>query len=91
MTDKVRIGVIGLGIMGEQYVRIYRAHSSAIVTAICTRRREQLDQIGDKYQIEDRYTDFSELLERADVRTFAHVRVNRVELWRHREVLRGER
>jgi len=67
MTDKVRIGVIGLGIMGEQYVRIYRAHSSAIVTAICTRRREQLDQIGDKYQIEDRYTDFSELLERADV------------------------
>ena len=26
MTDKVRIGVIGLGIMGEQYVRIYNAH-----------------------------------------------------------------
>ena len=67
MTDKVRIGVIGLGIMGEQYVRIYRAHPYATVTAVCTRRREQLDQVGDKYQIEDRYTDFAELVERADV------------------------
>jgi predicted dehydrogenase len=67
MTDKVRIGVIGLGIMGEQYVRIYRTHPYATVKAVCTRRREQLDQIGDKYQIEDRYTDFAELVERADV------------------------
>lgn len=65
--DKVRIGVIGLGIMGEQYTRIYQAHPAAIVTAICTRRREQLDQIGEKYQIKDRYTDFAELVERAEV------------------------
>lgn len=65
--DKVRIGVIGLGIMGEQYVRIYHAHPYATVTAICTRRREQLDQIGDKYQIKNRYTDFAEMIERGDV------------------------
>lgn len=65
MTDKVRIGVIGLGIMGEQYLRIYRAHPLAEVTAICTRRRERLDEVGEKYGIKARYTDFNQLLSEA--------------------------
>lgn len=67
MTDKVRIGVIGLGIMGEQYVRIYNAHPQATVVAICTRRQERLDEIGSKYGIKNRVTDYHELLTRSDV------------------------
>jgi predicted dehydrogenase len=62
MTDTLRIGVIGLGIMGEQYVRIYNAHPLTTVTAICTRRRERLDEIGAKYCIEACYTDYAEML-----------------------------
>jgi predicted dehydrogenase len=67
MTDKIRIGVIGLGIMGEQYARIYRAHPLAEVTAVCTRRRERLDEIGEKYGIQQRYTDYAEMLAQAPV------------------------
>lgn len=67
MTDRVRIGVIGLGIMGEQYVRIYNAHPLATVTAICTRRPERLNEIGDKYQIKTRVTDYAELIDRSDI------------------------
>jgi predicted dehydrogenase len=67
MTDKVRIGVVGLGIMGEQYVRIYNAHPLATVTAICTRRQERLDEIGDKYGIKNRFTDYHELLAKSDI------------------------
>ena len=67
MTEKVRIGVIGLGIMGEQYVRIYNAHPMATVAAICTRRQDHLDEIGTKYGINARVTDYRELLERSDV------------------------
>ena len=48
MTEKVRIGVIGLGIMGEQYVRIYQAHPLATVTAVCTRDAKKVEEIGDK-------------------------------------------
>ncbi|HTH37913.1 MAG TPA: Gfo/Idh/MocA family oxidoreductase [Pyrinomonadaceae bacterium] len=68
MTDKVRIGVIGLGIMGEQYVRIYNAHPLAEVVAICNRSPERLNTIGDKYGIATRYSDIGELLgdERVD-------------------------
>jgi len=62
MTAKVRIGVIGLGIMGEQYTRIYNAHPLATVTAVCNRSRKRLDEIGDKYGIKARYTDYAEML-----------------------------
>src|SRR5918997_3510772 len=67
MTEKVRIGVVGLGIMGEQYVRIYGAHPLAAVTAVCTRRRERLDEVGEKYGVGARYTDYRELLADAPV------------------------
>jgi predicted dehydrogenase len=67
MTNKIRIGVVGLGIMGEQYVRIYNAHPLSTVTAICTRKQERVDEIGDKYGIAGRFTDFRQLVERADV------------------------
>lgn len=67
MTDKVRIGVIGLGIMGEQYVRIYQAHPLATVRAICNRHQEKLDEVGEKYGIGERYTDYEEMLARAEV------------------------
>ena len=67
MAEKIRIGVIGLGIMGEQYVRIYNAHPSATVTAICTRNRERLDELGTKYGIQNRFTDFNELLAQGNV------------------------
>jgi predicted dehydrogenase len=67
MTGKVRIGVIGLGIMGEQYVRIFSAHPLASVTAICTRREERLNEVGDKYGIDYRVTDYHELLAQADI------------------------
>ena len=58
MAEKVRIGVVGLGIMGEQYVRIYNAHPLTTVTAVCTRSRERLDEVGEKYGVSGRSTDF---------------------------------
>jgi predicted dehydrogenase len=67
MAEKVRIGVVGLGIMGEQYVRILGAHPHAAVTAVCTRRRERLDEVADKYGVGARFTDFRELVGRGDV------------------------
>jgi predicted dehydrogenase len=67
MTDKLQIGVIGLGIMGEQYVRIYNAHPLATVSAICTRRAKRLHEIGEKYGIKNRFTDYRELLAQSDI------------------------
>ncbi len=94
MSEKVRVGVIGLGIMGEQYVRIYRAHPAVVVTAICNRNRERLDAIGDRYQIEERYTDPGEMLEQASIDAvcvatpdFAHYRPAKAALQAGKHVL----
>ena len=62
MAEKVKIGVIGAGIMGEQYARIYSVHPHAEVIAICNRGRQRLDAVGDKYGIATRYTDYNDLL-----------------------------
>lgn len=64
MTDKVRIAVIGLGIMGEQYVRIYQAHPLATVAAVCTRNAAKLEEVGAKYGVAARYTDYREMLDK---------------------------
>lgn len=65
MDKKLRVGVIGLGIMGEQYVRIYSGHPNAELAAISTRNPERLREIGDKYQIALRYTDYTAMLTEA--------------------------
>ncbi|MGO9258007.1 MAG: Gfo/Idh/MocA family protein [Bryobacteraceae bacterium] len=62
---KVRIGVVGLGIMGRQYVRIYQAHPLAEVTAICNRGVARLNEAGDKLGVAARFTDFAEMLDQA--------------------------
>jgi predicted dehydrogenase len=53
--------------MGEQYVRIYNAHPLTTVAAVCTRRRERLDEIGAKYGIQARYSDYTEMLSEASL------------------------
>ena len=63
MTDSVRIAVIGLGIMGQQYVRIYNAHPLATVTAVCTRDKKKLDETADKYGVKARYSDYRKMLD----------------------------
>lgn len=61
MTRKIRVGVIGLGIMGEQYTRIYKSHPCAEIAAIATRNPERLRRIGDKYEIAARYLDYNQM------------------------------
>jgi predicted dehydrogenase len=58
----VRIGVVGLGIMGQQYVRIYQAHPLAEVTCVCNPGRRRLDEVGDRFGVSARYADFAEML-----------------------------
>jgi predicted dehydrogenase len=65
MSNKIRVGVIGLGIMGEQYTRIYHAHPYAEVAAVATRNPKRLEQIGTQYGVKDRYTDYRAMLAEA--------------------------
>ena len=69
--DKARVGLIGLG-FGAEFIPIYQAHPKAEVAAICQRSRTRLDEIGDKFGIAARYTDFRDVVTDPDV-DFVHI------------------
>lgn len=61
MGKKINVAVIGLG-FGAEFIPIYQRHPDAYMYAICQRNKEKLNQVGDEFKIEVRYTDFDELL-----------------------------
>lgn len=66
MAKKINVAVVGLG-FGAEFIPIYQRHPDANMYAICQRNKEKLDQIGDEFNIEVRYTDFDELLKDPNV------------------------
>ncbi len=67
MSDKkVNIAIIGLG-FGAEFIPIYQRHPNANMNAICQRTESALNEVGDKYGVEKRYTDFDELLKDSEI------------------------
>lgn len=60
---KVNVGIIGLG-FGKEFIPIYQQHPNGGKVAICTRREDQLKEIGDQFAIDKslRYTDFHQMI-----------------------------
>lgn len=61
MNRKINIAIAGLG-FGAEFIPIYKKHPNANMYAICQRNKDKLNEIGDRYEIEKRYTDYDELL-----------------------------
>jgi predicted dehydrogenase len=64
--EPIRVGIIGLGIMGKQYARVYSEHPLSTVAAVCARRQEQVDEFAQRYGAAG-YTDHRRMLERGDL------------------------
>ena len=69
--ERARVGLIGLG-FGSEFIPIYQAHPKAEVAAICQRTKRRLDEVGDRFGIATRYTDFREVLTDPNV-DFVHI------------------
>jgi predicted dehydrogenase len=65
-TQKINVAIIGLG-FGAEFIPIYQRHPNAHMYAICQRNEQSLNEIGDKFGIEVRYTDYDELLKDPNV------------------------
>lgn len=66
MTNKIRVAIVGLG-FGAEFIPIYQDHPHAEMYAICQRSEESLNQIGDHFGVNVRYTSFDELLKDPNV------------------------
>lgn len=65
--DRVRVGVIGLGIQGQQYAKICKSQMLAELVAASEVNPDRLDEICRLYEIPNRYTDYRKMLERKDL------------------------
>jgi predicted dehydrogenase len=61
-TKNLRWGVIGLGWFGEVHADALSVMPGVELAAFCTRRRERLDELGRRFAVAKRYTDYRQLL-----------------------------
>jgi len=63
----IGVGVIGVGVFGENHCRTYTDDPGADLKAICDANEARLNEIGDRFGVADRYTDYRALLARDDI------------------------
>ncbi len=57
----IRVAIIGLG-FGAEFIPFYQNYPAAELHAICRRDRKGLDESGDRYGVQTRYTEYRKLL-----------------------------
>jgi len=60
---KVRVGVVGLGIMGRVHTRAYKSHPDAEVVAVCDIDKTKAEAFAREFSVEKVYTDFRKMAE----------------------------
>ncbi len=63
---KPRVAIIGLG-FGAEFIPIYQRHPHAEMAGICQRNPASLREIGDRFGIAKRYTDYADVLADPDI------------------------
>lgn len=63
---KFNIALAGLG-FGAEFIPIYQAHPLANVAAICQRTESKLNEVGDTFGIDKRFTSYDDLLADPDI------------------------
>jgi len=61
MKSQINIAVVGLG-FGAEFIPIYQRHPHVNMYAVCQRNEKKLNELGDAFKIEKRYSDYDELL-----------------------------
>jgi len=66
--EKTKIGIVGLGGIAQLvHLPNLNKMNNAVVTSVAEINKKRLNTIADKFNIQERYTDYNELLEKSDV------------------------
>lgn len=63
---KVNMAIIGLG-FGAEFIPIYQKHADVNMYAICQRNKGSLNEVGDAFGIDTRFSSYEELLSDSNV------------------------
>ncbi len=69
MSDKVRIGIIGVGQIGKHHLEEYAKVPEAELVAAADIRADEVARVAQQYNIPSTYTDYKELLARDDIQS----------------------
>jgi predicted dehydrogenase len=64
--EKIKVALAGLG-FGAEFIPIYQRYPQAELVAICQRTQSKLDDIGNAFGIQKRYTSFEDLIQDPDI------------------------
>ncbi|MFC0329901.1 Gfo/Idh/MocA family protein [Paenibacillus sepulcri] len=68
MDNQIKAAIIGAGgIATVAHAPAWTANREAVITAVCDINREKAERFAEKYGIAEIYTDYRELLEKADI------------------------
>ena len=68
-VSKVRVGLVGLGLVAASHIRAYLAHPDAEVVAICDLDAARAEEIAEQFGIAKTYSDFDEMLGDGEINT----------------------
>ncbi|WP_142524031.1 Gfo/Idh/MocA family protein [Raoultella ornithinolytica] len=68
-VGKVKVGIVGLGMVCYSHIKAYNSHSHAEVVAVCDLNEEHAKAVAEKYGIPKYYTSYDEMLKDPDINT----------------------
>ncbi|HEY65500.1 MAG TPA: Gfo/Idh/MocA family oxidoreductase [Caldilineae bacterium] len=69
MTEKVRIGIIGVGQIGKAHLQTYMDIPEAEVVAVVDIREDEARRVAERFNVPLVYTDYEEMLKRDDIQS----------------------
>src|SRR5690625_1328678 len=58
----LKVGVIGIGSISDMHIQAYQKHEDVELVAFCDLSEERLKEKGARYDVDQLYTDYQELL-----------------------------
>lgn len=66
---KVKVGIVGLGLVSTSHIKAYQSHPDAEVVAVCDLDEAQRNMTADAYGIAKRYASYEEMFKDPDINT----------------------
>jgi len=66
-SEKIKVGLVGQGLVGPSHFKGYQTHPHAEVVAVCDLSRERAETFAKKHSISEVYTSYDEMLTKADI------------------------
>jgi predicted dehydrogenase len=68
-VEKVKAGIVGLGLVCESHIKAYISHRDAEVVAVCDLDEARASAVARKFAIPKHYTSYEEMLKDPDINT----------------------